>query len=134
MVRRHRFVFGGLTVLLVLAAVLGVLRARTVLAEQACLSAAHAADTRVRLSFPGFDNVSVTISAGSTLGIVAPEAFGVSESSKTEVLVPSLWCPMGSQAAAFIGRSPGVAFVYVGSAEGTNEVKSVYARITVQVL
>ncbi len=134
MVRRHRFVFSGLTILLLVAAVLGVLRVRVVLAEQACWSAAHMADTRVQLSFPGFDNVSVTIGAGSTLGVVGPEAFAVSESSKPLVLAPALWCPLGSQAAAFVGRSPGEAFVYVGGGGGFNEVKSIDARITVHVL
>jgi len=118
MVRRHRFVFGGLAVLLLLAAVLGVLKVRVVLAEQACWSAAHTADTRVQLSFPGFDNVLVAIGAGSTLGVVGPEAFAVSESSKPAVLTPAIWCPWGSQAAAFIGRSQGEAFVYVGGGGG----------------
>jgi hypothetical protein len=134
MVRRHRFVFGGLTVVLLLGAALGVLRVRVVFAEQACWSAAHTADTRVQLAFPRFDNVSVTIGAGSTLGVVGPEALAVSESSKPSVLAPALWCPLGSQAAAFIGRSPGDAFVYLGGGGGFNEVQSIAARITVHVL
>jgi hypothetical protein len=101
---------------------------------ESCPKCIACQNTRVQLSFPGFDNISVTIGAGSTLGVVGPEAFAVSESSKPLVLAPALWCPLGSQAAAFIGRSPGEAFVYVGGGGGSNEVKSIDARITVHVL